>query len=218
MTATWFITGTDTGVGKTHCTLALMQYFKNKGLKVAGMKPVASGGYETAQGLRNDDAVKIFQHCHELNINYQWVNPYCFLPPIAPHLAALRSGQQIELSMLINTYQQLANQAEVVIIEGIGGWRVPINHHQSLKEMVLAINASVILVVGLRLGCINHTLLTAEAIIQDGCRFAGWIANAIDAEFDAQESVTAIAERLPVPLIAQMPFMTSGAGEREKSQ
>ncbi|OQW94319.1 MAG: dethiobiotin synthase [Beggiatoa sp. IS2] len=207
MTSTWFITGTDTQVGKTGCTLALIQFFKNHGIKVVGMKPIASGGYETAQGLRNEDAVQIFQQCNNFNISYELINPYCFLPPIAPHLAAIRCGQTIQLDIIINAYQQLASQFEVVIVEGIGGWRVPINHTQSLKDMVLAIHAKVILVVGLRLGCINHALLTAEAIIRDGCPFAGWIANAIDPQFDSQESVATIAERLTVPLIAQMPYL-----------
>jgi dethiobiotin synthetase len=195
-------------VGKTWCTLALIHHFKKQGIRVAGMKPIASGGYETAQGLRNEDAVQIFQQCCDLGISYDWVNPYCFLPPIAPHLAAIRQGQTMQLENIINAYQQLTNQVDVLIVEGVGGWRVPINRTQSLKDLVLAMNAQVILVVGLRLGCINHALLTMEAIIRDGCQFAGWIANSIDPQFSAEESISAIAERLPVPLIAQIPYLS----------
>ena len=206
MNQSWFITGTDTEIGKTWCTLALIQHFKNQGLQVAGMKPIAAGCHWNKAGFRNSDAEQILQ-VSGLEVPYEWVNPYAFVPPIAPHLAAAQMGQTIELEHIISQYQHLAAQADTVVIEGVGGWRVPINATQSLKDIVLALDVPVILVVGLRLGCINHTLLSAETIIRDGCTLAGWIANPINPDFDAQGSIDTLTERLEVPLLAKMPCL-----------
>jgi len=206
MNRSCFVTGTDTEIGKTWCTLALIQYLKNQGLRVAGMKPIASGCHSTETGLTNSDAEQILQ-LTELSVPYDWVNPYAFEPPIAPHLAAAQVGQTIELENIITKYELLSAQADAVVIEGVGGWRVPMNANQSLKDIVLALQVPVILVVGLRLGCINHALLTAETIIGDGCTLAGWIANPIDPNFDAQGSIDTLTEYLTVPLLAQMPYL-----------
>jgi len=206
MNQSWFITGTDTEIGKTWYTLALIQHLKNQGLRVAGMKPIASGCEATQAGLRNSDAEQILK-TSGLDVPYDWVNPYAFAPPIAPHIAAAQVGQTIELETIIIQYQHLAAQAEALVIEGVGGWRVPINRTQSLKDMVLALEVPVILVVGLRLGCINHALLSAETIIRDGCTLAGWIANPIDPDFDTQASIETLKERLEVPLLAEMPYL-----------
>jgi len=206
MNQSWFITGTDTEVGKTWYTLALIQHLKNQGLRVAGMKPIASGSEATQAGLRNSDAEQILK-TSGLDVPYDWVNPYAFAPPIAPHIAAAQVGQTIELETIITQYQQLAAQAEALVVEGVGGWRVPLNRTQSLKDIVLALEMPVILVVGLRLGCINHALLSAETIIRDGCTLAGWVANPIDPDFDAQASIETLKERLEVPLLAQLPYL-----------
>ncbi|OAD19236.1 Dethiobiotin synthase [Candidatus Thiomargarita nelsonii] len=208
MNQSWFITGTDTEIGKTWCTLALIQHLKNQGLRVAGMKPIAAGCYQTVAGLRNSDAQQILE-LSGLDVPYDWINPYAFAPPIAPHLAAAQVRQSIDLENIIKKYQQLAAQVDSVVIEGVGGWRVPMNARQSLKDMVLAMDVPVILVVGLRLGCINHALLSAETIIGDGCTLAGWIANPIDSDFDGQASIDSLSERLEVPLLAQMPYLGS---------
>ncbi len=192
---TWFITGTDTGIGKTWCSLALIKQLKQQGLRVAGMKPIASG----CENGKNSDAEQILA-ASSLALPYEIVNPYAFEPAIAPHIAAQQVGQTIELQILIEKYKQLAALADAVVIEGAGGWRVPINASQSLKDMVLAIDAKVILVVGLRLGCINHALLTAEAIQRDGCTLAAWIANPIDPEFDSKASIETISSYLGKPL------------------
>ena len=192
---TWFITGTDTGIGKTWCSLALIKQLKQQGLRVAGMKPIASG----CENGKNSDAEQILA-ASSLALPYEIVNPYAFEPAIAPHIAAQQVGQTIELQVLIEKYKQLAALADAVVIEGAGGWRVPINASQSLKDMVLAIDAKVILVVGLRLGCINHALLTAEAIQRDGCTLAAWIANPIDPEFDSKASIETISSYLGKPL------------------
>jgi len=187
----WFITGTDTGIGKTWCSVALIKQLKQQGLRVAGMKPIASG--------KNSDAEQILA-ASGLDLPYDLINPYAFEPAIAPHIAAQQVGQAIELKVIIDKYKQLATLADAVVIEGAGGWRVPINASQSFKDMVLAINAKVILVVGLRLGCINHALLTAEAIQRDGCTLAAWIANPIDPEFDGKASIETISSYLGEPL------------------
>ncbi|MDM8564498.1 dethiobiotin synthase [Candidatus Halobeggiatoa sp. HSG11] len=201
-----FITGTDTEIGKTWCTLALIQYFKEKNLHVAGMKPIASGCHYSIDGLRNDDAEQILD-LTGLNIPYNMVNPYPFEPPIAPHIAAKQTGQLIDLNKIIINYKKLQAQADIVVVEGFGGWRVPINADLTIKDMVLVMKTPVILVVGIRLGCINHALLTAEAIIQDGCYLVGWIANFIDKNFIDQQSIDTISDYLSVPLLAQMPYL-----------
>lgn len=208
MTQSWFITGTDTEIGKTWCTLAFIQHLKNQGLRVAGMKPIASGCHHCEAGFKNSDAEQILA-ISSLDVPYDWVNPYAFAPPIAPHLAAAKIGQTIELANIIEKYQQLSAQADAVVIEGVGGWRVPINATQSLKDLVLTMDAQVILVVGLRLGCINHALLTAETIRSDGCTLAGWIANPIVPDFDGQASIDTLRERLKTPLLAKMPYLVS---------
>lgn len=206
MNQSWFITGTDTEIGKTWCTVALIQYFRQQGLRVVGMKPIATGCCQTEKGLRNSDAEQILA-VSGLEVPYDWVNPYAFEPPIAPHLAATQVGQRIELDKMISCYQQLATLAEVVVVEGVGGWRVPINDKQSLKDLVLTMEVPVILVVGLRLGCINHALLSAETIIRDGCHLVGWIANAMNPDFETQGSIETLKERLEVPLLAQIPYL-----------
>ena len=208
MSQSWFVTGTDTEIGKTWCTLALIQHFKNQGLRVAGMKPIASDCQHTKAGLRNSDAEQILK-LSELDVPYEWVNPYAFELPIAPHIAAKQAGKIIEIKGIIEKYRPLAERSDVVIIEGVGGWRLPINDTQSLKDVVLALEVPVILVVGLRLGCINHALLTAEAIARDGCTLAGWIANPIDRHFNAQDSVETLKAHLGVPLLASLPFLAT---------
>ncbi len=203
-----FITGTDTEIGKTWCTLAIIQYFKDQNLRVAGMKPIASGCHPSINGLRNSDAEQILA-LTQPDLAYDIVNPYPFEPPIAPHIAAKQVGQNIELNVIIRNYEQLKTQADIVIVEGFGGWRVPINANLGLKDMVLAMKTPVILVVGIRLGCINHALLTAEAIVKDGCYLIGWIANQIDIDFVGQQAIDTISEYLSAPLLAQMPYLNN---------
>jgi dethiobiotin synthetase len=210
MKSTWFITGTDTGIGKTRCTLALIQHFKNKGVRVAGMKPIATGCYYQQDRLRSNDA-EVILTASKLEVPYEWVNPYAFEPPLAPHLAATQAGITIEIAAIVDKYQQLCNYADVIVIEGIGGWRVPINTNQTLTDLVLALDIPVILVVGLRLGCINHALLTAETILSDDCTLAGWIANSIDPQFDSLGSIATLKQRLRVPLLAQLPYLIDPA-------
>jgi len=202
----FLITDTDTEIGKTWCSLALIQYFKNQGVSVAGMKPVATGCRNTEQGLRNDDAEQLL-NLSGLNLPYDLVNPYTFVPPLSPHIAAAQVGQTIQLDKIIQAYQLLSAQADSIIVEGIGGWRVPLNETQSIKDVVQLTELKVILVVGIRLGCINHGLLTAEAIVRDGCNLVGWIANIIDPDFSAQSSIDTLKSRIKAPLLGQLPFL-----------
>lgn len=207
MSQAWFITGTDTGIGKTWCTLGLIEQFKQCGLRTVGMKPIATGCHESAAGLRNTDAKQILA-ASSFDLPYAQINPYAFLPPIAPHLAAAQVGRTITLAPIIEAYQQLVAHSDVVIVEGVGGWRVPLNATETLKDLVLALQIPVILVVGLRLGCLNHALLSAEAIVQDGCHLAGWVANALQPDWAEEQAVIdTLVERLTAPLLGHVPYL-----------
>lgn len=207
----WFITATDTEVGKTWTTLALIRYWQRQGVRAVGMKPVAAGCEWTAEGWRNDDALQIWQLSRQVmpSVTYSTINPYAFIPPIAPHLAANIAGVEVDLTPILQAYQQLATESELVIVEGVGGWRVPLNNHQTLVDLVRALEAKVILVVGLRLGCINHALLTAETLERDGCQLLGWVANTIDAEYDIALTVDTLIQRLNMPLLATFPHLSA---------
>lgn len=205
----FFITGTDTEVGKTWFTQALMRAFQNSGLIVGGMKPVASGCEETSMGLRNADALSI-QACSSVANEYALVNPYAFKPPIAPHIAAAQAGTEININCIADAYEALAQQNDIVIVEGIGGWRVPLNDHQSIADLVRVVNLPVIVVVGLRLGCINHALLTTESIISVGLNLAGWVANQpISSYSNPDETIHILAESIPAPLLGILPNLNA---------
>jgi len=194
-----FITGTDTGVGKTRVSVTLVETLKARGQRVAAMKPVASGASATAAGLRNDDAQHL-QAAASVAAPYETVNPYCFAPAVAPHLAARAAGLSIEVSRIVAAHRTLAAQADWVIVEGVGGWKVPLGEAITTVDLAAALGWPVVLVVGIRLGCLNHALLTADAIGASGLPFAGWIANYIDphcAEADAL--IEDLERRLPAP-------------------
>ncbi|MCV6639387.1 dethiobiotin synthase [Candidatus Albibeggiatoa sp. nov. NOAA] len=207
MAQTWFITGTDTEIGKTWCSAALITKLQQQNKRVAVMKPIASGCDVTEDGLRNEDALLLQATCH-LDLPYDWVNPYRFEPPIAPHLAAKQVSIQIELDKVVHIHQQLQEQVDIVIVEGVGGWRVPIDDKTSLVDLVKALQAQVILVVGLRLGCINHALLTAEVIQHDGCQLKAWIANTLSADYDVETTLETLQPRIASPLLGIMPFQS----------
>ncbi|MGD9843642.1 MAG: dethiobiotin synthase, partial [Steroidobacteraceae bacterium] len=169
------------------------------------MKPVASGGHATAQGLRNDDALAL-QQAATVTTDYSLINPYCFAPAIAPHLAARQVGASIDLSVLLSAHQQLQQRADVVVVEGAGGWRVPLEPAGYLSDFPEQLGIGVILVVRLRLGCLNHALLTAAAIESGPCRLIGWVGNSVDAEFPYRdENIATLAERLATPCLGIMP-------------
>src|SRR6185312_4091795 len=183
----FFVTGTDTGIGKTRVSAGLLKALSKSGLKTVGMKPVASGAETTAAGLRNEDALTL-QSAASLKRPYELVNPYCFAPPVAPHLAAREAGVEIELDRLLGAYGELCRGADAVVVEGVGGWQVPLSDSLELPDLARALELPVVLVVGMRLGCLNHALLTARALRADGLELAGWVANAIDPAFQRPEA------------------------------
>jgi dethiobiotin synthetase len=207
MTMGWFVTGTDTGIGKTRVATALLDALSRRGVRVAGMKPVASGCDPTADGLRNADAQALLQ-CTSVPLAYGDVNPYAFGPAVAPHLAA--AGVRINIATIRTCYERVAGAADAVIVEGIGGWYVPIDEHLTMADVARALGLPVILVVGIRLGCLNHALLTVEAIARTGLPLAGWVANGIDpAAALFEENVAALRTRIPTPLLGLVPHLQS---------
>jgi dethiobiotin synthetase len=210
----FFVTGTDTGVGKTLVCCALLYGFAALGKSVIGMKPVAAGAIRSADGLVNDD-VALLRAASNVEAPPQLVNPYCFEPPIAPHLAAEQAGAAIDFATIANAYRQLAAVADIVIVEGIGGFCVPLNHNEDSADLAQRLGLPVILVIGLRLGCLNHALLTAQAIRAKGLQLVGWIANCIDpALAAADENVAALAERLAAPLLGKVKFAVAPDPQR----
>lgn len=210
---TYFITGTDTGAGKTWATVGMMSALKQRGLTVAGMKPVASGGRLEEGVVLNQDAEAILQHC-SVEFPYELVNPYSFLPPIAPHLAARESGVMIDLEKILCAFNHLAARAGAVIVEGVGGWRVPLGETLQTADLVRTLHAPVILVVGMRLGCINHACLTAESIINDGLELCGWIANGIERDWrDTAGARETLMDLIPAPLLGVIPPLARFDGD-----
>lgn len=206
MTQGFFITGTDTEVGKTRVTLAVMAALQVLNKQVVGMKPVASGCSESSDGLRSDDALQIIQQASTKQ-KYTLVNPYAFAAPIAPHIAAQNAGVTIDLNRIISAYRALQANADIVVVEGVGGWRVPLGDNTTLSDMVRQLGLPVIMVVGLRLGCINHALLTAEAIRADGIEMIGWVANRIEPEYvDVDATLDTLRARLNAPLIGTLAY------------
>lgn len=200
-----FVTGTDTGVGKTVISLGLMQALQDRGLSVAALKPVASGCERTPDGLRNDDALQLQQQA-SIPLAYEQVNPYAFEPAIAPHLAADQAGQTVEIDKIYDIYQDIASSVDVVIVEGVGGWQVPLNSRETVADLAHGLGLDICLVVGLRLGCINHALLSAQAIESRGCTLAGWVANTLPPAMDAlDENINTLKQKLSSPLLGVVP-------------
>ena len=206
MTQGVFITGTDTGVGKTRFTIALMQALKKNGLKVSGMKPVATGAKKVDGTLINEDANLIQQNSSDIP-PYELVNPVVFEPPVAPHIAASKAGVTIDIKQIAESYKALASQSEFVIVEGVGGWRVPLSDKDTLTSLVQILEIPVILIIGLRLGCINHALLTAEAIIADDVKLTGWVGNLLEKDYlYKQETINTLKQRLICPHIIDLDY------------
>ena len=208
MSRGFFITGTDTGTGKTLIACALLRALALRGFRVAAMKPVASGCHPTGNGLRNDDANKLMT-CASVALTYDIVNPYALPAPIAPHLAAREIGMRIKIDTIIAAYRAAASQADCVVVEGAGGWLVPINESETMADLAEALQIPVILVAGIRLGCINHALLTTAAMDARRVGLAGWIANTIDPEcMRSADIVSSLRERIAAPLLGIVPHQT----------
>lgn len=206
MTRGYFVTGTDTGVGKTRASLGLMRRLQMQGHVVTGMKPVASGCRSTPSGWVNEDALLLQAHA-SFTVPYHQVNSYAFEPPIAPHLAAQAQGVRIEPEVIMRSLHVLTEAADRVVVEGVGGWLVPIDAKRSMADVAIALGLPVVLVVGIRLGCLNHALLTAAAIEAAPVQFAGWIANRVDPEcLAAEENISTLRERLAVPCLGEIEY------------
>ena len=205
----WFITGTDTGVGKTHVSCALLAALTARGIPAVGMKPVASGCEPRAAGLRSADA-EALRAASPVCADYGDVNPYAFAVTTAPHLAAWAEGIAIDLTHIRQCYARLAGLARCVVVEGVGGWLVPISARQTMADLAVALDLPVILVVGVRLGAINHALLTAQAIRASGLKFAGWVANRIDPDPVLDGYVQALDLLLRAPRLASLPYDPTG--------
>ncbi|MBU1425310.1 MAG: dethiobiotin synthase [Gammaproteobacteria bacterium] len=200
----YFVTGTDTGVGKTLVSYALLRAFAAQGKRVAGFKPVAAGCDDDD---RNGDA-KLLRAASSIQATYGQINPYCFPHAIAPHLAARHAGARIDFKRILASYRELAGQTDEVIVEGAGGFCVPLNEKQDSADLARELDLPVILVVGMRLGCLNHALLTLRAIADYQLECAGWVANVLDAGMPAlQENIAALQERIAAPLLGVIPHM-----------
>jgi dethiobiotin synthetase len=209
MTDFFFVTGTDSGVGKTFCTVALAWALMQTGRRVAVMKPVAAGAERTPEGLRNDDAQALIA-ASNVSAPYEIVNPYCLPLAASPHIAAAEAGVTIDVARLARCATRLGAGADVLLIEGAGGWLAPISERETMADVARALGAPILLVVGLRLGCLNHALLTRAAIRATGLGLAGWIANHLDPEMIRVEAnIATLESRLDAPLLARIPHGTS---------
>ncbi len=201
-----FVTGTDTGVGKTRVATGLCRAYAARGLRVAAMKPIASGSAAGPAGLRNEDALALLQ-AMTVRATYAEVNPYAFEPAIAPHIAAAQARTTIDYAVLDRAFERLALQSDVVVVEGAGGWLAPIDDKRTFADLAMRWRTGVVLVVGLRLGCLNHALLTAEAIERRGLALRGWVGNAIDSRFpQARENVASLRARIAAPCLGLLEF------------
>lgn len=205
MTKTYFVTGTDTEVGKTFASCALLQAANLQGLTTAGYKPVASGSEMTTQGLRNHDAL-LLQANSSIPLSYELVNPIVFEAPTSPHIISEKMGKPIKFSQMTEGLMQLHSQAEWVLVEGAGGWYTPLSVEKTYADWVIEQQLPVILVVGIKLGCINHALLTADAIVASGLSLVGWIANEVEpAGFYQVEYLSTLNRMIKAPCLGIIP-------------
>lgn len=196
--STLFITATDTGAGKTHVACGLLRAARAQGIRACGFKPLASGCTLTPQGLRNEDALAL-QAAAGTDEPYVAINPYAFAPAIAPHLAARAAGIAVDAARLTTAHEWLSARYELVVVEGAGGWQVPLNEKESFADWVSAQQWPVLLVVGMRLGCINHALLSAESIVRRA-PLLGWLANPLPPEMPyLQDNIATLEQRMPAP-------------------
>jgi dethiobiotin synthetase len=214
-----FITGTDTEVGKTVVAAAMVRSLVQAGHRIAVMKPIAAGADPTPTGgLRNADATQLMAVANA-PARYETVNPYCLKTPASPHIAAEIDGISIKLAPIVQAFGQLTRHSDLVVVEAAGGWHAPINELETMADIAAALDLPVILVVGLRLGCLSHALLTAQAIEARGLTFAGWIANHLQPHFDfAAENIAALETRLTAPLLDVVPFQATESASPAQPQ
>ena len=211
MSPAYFLTGTDTEIGKTFITCALLHRAQRDGLRAVGLKPVAAG--TDANG--NNEDVQQIKAASNIELPAEIVNPYCFAAAVAPHIAAAEAERDIAFAPIVEACKQASKMADLVIVEGVGGFRVPLGRDGDSADLAQTLGLPVILVVGMRLGCINHALLTAEAITSRGLKLAGWVANRIDPEMARfAENLTTLRSLLAAPLLGYVPFEQNGDARR----
>lgn len=215
MSKRWFVTGTDTEVGKTVASCALLQAARQAGYRTAGYKPVASGSEMTAEGIRNGDALAL-QRNSSVALRYEQVNPLAFVEPTSPHIVSAEAGRPIEFATLSAGLRALESRADWVQVEGAGGWYTPLSANATFADWVVRERLPVILVVGIKLGCINHALLTAQAVQAAGLCLAGWIANDIAPPGRRhREYLATLASLLPAPLLGEIPYLENAADAQD---
>lgn len=205
----FFVAGTDTEIGKTTIACGLLEAGNQRGWRTLALKPVAAGAEPSEDGPRNDDAVALMQSA-SVKLSYEQVNPVLFEPPIAPHIAAQQVGRRLTVSQLAGYCRgSLMTPNDLALVEGAGGWRVPLSGRETLADLAVELQLPVILVVGMKLGCLNHALLTAEAIRRDGLQLAGWVANTVDGEMSCfEENVETLRQLLPAPCLGVVPSLS----------
>jgi len=213
-----FITGTDTDIGKTVVASLMLRDLRDKGFTVAALKPVAAGAIQHQEGLINEDVLALRNYCSR---PYECgkINPVLFKEPVAPHIAAQNQGEPLSVQRCVQLSQPMLDEAvDYLVIEGAGGWLVPLNDIETMADLALGMECEVVLVVGMRLGCINHALLTAEAIRRSGASLLGWVANFIDPEMDERRAnLRALAQWLDAPLLAEVPHLSRGVESAPKN-
>jgi dethiobiotin synthetase len=202
----FFISGTDTGAGKTLIAAALIHGFAQQGTKVIGMKPVAAGARLHDGQLLNDDVEQLIA-AGNVEAPLMLINPYVFDLPVAPHIAAAQSGVVMSIDKIKAAFQALGELADTLVVEGAGGFLVPLNDSEDMADLALSLELPIILVVGMRLGCLNHALLTAASIQAKGLRLAGWVANCIDPEMASpEENLASLKQRINAPCLGVVPW------------
>lgn len=210
----FYVTGTDTGIGKTIASTALLHALRARGQRAVGMKPVASGCTREAEGWRNEDALAL-QEASTPRPRYDDLNPYALPLPLAPELAAADAGVQLELAPIAAAFERLRAQADVVVVEGVGGWAAPLSATLDQADLARALRLPVVLVVGLRLGCLNHARLSAAAIAADGLQCIGWIGNEIDPAMERiDDNMAMLRTRLPMPCWGRLPYRPQPQAEQ----
>ncbi len=208
MSSGYFVVGTDTGIGKTHATCALLHALARRHARVCGMKPIAAGGVQTADGLSNEDSIA-HRAASTVRVPPELDNPILLPEPLSPHLAAARAGTAISFGTVLDAVAELRTRTDALVVEGAGGFLVPLSETQTGADLAVALELPLVLVVGMRLGCLNHALLTAEAIRARGLALAGWIANRVDPDFLCpDENLAYLRTHLGAPLWADLPFST----------
>lgn len=204
---TYFVTGTDTDAGKTLVSCAILTAASKQGYSTAALKPVAAGLTASEPGSQNDDVLALASTC-SIALAFEAINPVCFPEPIAPHIAAFKAGQTLEARTIAQQCAPVLDQkADLTLIEGAGGWKVPLSNSETMADLARELGVPVILVVGMRLGCLNHALLTAQAILADGLSLHGWIANRVDPDMQAYtENRDTLKSMMPAPLLAEIPW------------